>query len=169
MKTNLEDLKWSDLTSPTLSPDNYLEKYENRVKKNYESYKPKIEILENIKIKLENKNQKLKIVALGADWCPDCSVNVPKMIKIVKSIDTSKVELEILYGVMVNALHKPGETIWHKKRSPPEAVNPKFDLSKIPTFYFFDENGNYLGVIVEHPKYGSTLEEDTLEILEKNL
>jgi hypothetical protein len=108
-------------------------------------------------------------VALGADWCPDCSVNVPKMIKIVKSIDISKIELEILYGVMVNALHKPGETIWHKKRSPPEAVDPKFDLSKIPTFYFFDANGNYLGVIVENPKYGSTLEEDTLEILEKNL
>lgn len=169
MKTNLKDLKWKDLTSPTLSPDKYLERYENRVNSNYESYKPKIEILENIKTKLENKNQKLKIVALGADWCPDCSANVPKMIKIVKSMDASKVELEILYGVMVNALHKPRETIWDEKRSPPEAINPKFDLSKIPTFYFFDESGNYLGVIVEHPKYGSTLEEDTLEILEKNL
>ena len=169
MKTNLEDLKWSDLTSPTLSPDKYLETYENKVKSTYESYKPKLEILENIKSKLEIKKQKLKIVALGADWCPDCSVNVPKMIKIVKSLDTSKVDIKILYGVMVNALHKPGETIWHGKRSPPEAVNPKFDLSKIPTFYFFDESGKYLGVIVEHPKYGSTLEEDTFEIIKKNL
>ncbi|HDZ18617.1 hypothetical protein LCGC14_1527560 [marine sediment metagenome] len=168
MKTDLKDLKWRDLTSPTLSPDKYLEVY-SHLKSTFESYKPKLDILGTIKNKLVEKNQKLKIVALGADWCPDCSVNVPKMIKIVKSMDTSNVDIEILYGVMVNALHKPGETIWHKKRSPPEAINPKFDLSKIPTFYFFDENGNYLGLIVEHAKYGSTLEEDTLEIIEKNL
>ncbi|KKK41093.1 hypothetical protein LCGC14_0948600 [marine sediment metagenome] len=168
MKTDLKDLKWRDLTSPTLSPDKYLEVYSS-LKPTYESYNPKIDVLENIKNKLSNKNRKLRIVALGADWCPDCSYNVPKMIKIVKSMDTSDVEIEILYGVMVNALHKPGETIWHHKRSPPEAVNPKFDLTKIPTFYFFDENGTYLGIIVERPKYGSTLEEDTLEIVEKNL
>ena len=169
MKTELMDLKWDDLVTPTLSPDKYLETYKERVQPTYESYKPKTEILEKIKNLLTSKNQKLKIVALGADWCPDCSINVPKMIKIVKSMNTDDLDLRILYGVMVNALHKPGETIWHKKRSPPEAVNPKFDLKKIPTFYFFDEKGNYLGVIVEHPKYGSTLEQDTLEILEKNL
>lgn len=167
MKTDLKDLKWRDLTSPTLSPDKYLEAY-SHLKSAFESYKPKIDILENIKTRLGKKNQKLKIVALGADWCPDCSVNVPKMIKIVKSMDTSNVEIEILYGVVVNAFHKPGKTIWHQKRSPPEAVNPKFDLSKIPTFYFFDKEGNYLGVIVENPKYSSTLEEDTLEIVEKS-
>jgi len=169
MKTDLIDLKWGDLVSPTLSPDKYLETYAESVKSSYDSYEPKSNILENIKSKLAENNKKLKIVALGADWCPDCSINVPKMIKIVKTLDIKEVDLRILYGVMVNALHKPGETIWHKKRSPPEAVNPKFDLRKIPTFYFFDEESNYLGVIVEHPKYGSTLEEDTLEIIEKNL
>ena len=91
------------------------------------------------------------------------------MIKIVKSMGSNNIELKILYGVMVNALHKPGETLWHKQRSPPEAVNPKFDLRKIPTFYFFDGSGKYLGVIVENPKHGSTLEEDGFEIIEKNL
>ena len=166
MKTDLEDLKWRDLTSPTLSPDKYLKKYSS-LKSTYESYNPKSDVLEKIKSKLVNKNQKLKIVALGADWCPDCSYNVPKMIKIVKSLDISNVEIEILYGVVVNAFHKSGDKIWHKARSPPEAVNPKFDLHKIPTFYFFDESGNYLGVIVEHAK--NTLEEDTLEIIENNL
>jgi len=169
MKSDLLDLKWDDLVSPTLSPDKYLEIYAERVKSNYDSYEPKSNILEKIKNKLTVNNKKLKIIALGADWCPDCSVNVPKMIKIVKGLDIKEVDLRILYGVMVNALHKPGETIWHKNRSPPEAVNPKFDLRKIPTFYFFDEESNYLGVIVENPKYGSTLEEDTLEIIEKTL
>ncbi len=97
MKTNLEELKWSDLTSPTLSPDKYLETYENRVKSTYESYKPNVDILEKIEHLLLDKNQKLKIVALGADWCPDCTINVPKMIKITKSMNITDVDLQILY------------------------------------------------------------------------
>jgi hypothetical protein len=54
------------------------------------------------------------------------------MIKIQKSMKNEDVDFKILYGIMVNALHKPGETIWHKKRSPPEAVKAIFDLKKNP-------------------------------------
>ena len=168
MKSKL-DLKWSDLVSPAMNPDEYLEIYGDRIKKVYESYEPKSNILTSIKDFLKIKKEKLKIVALGADWCPDCSRNVPRMIKIVKNIETQDVDLKILYGIMVNALHKPGETIWHKNRSPPEAIDPKFDLKAIPTFYFFNENGDYLGVIVENPEYSSTLEEDILKIITRNM
>ena len=168
MKSKL-DLKWSDLVSPAMNPDEYLETYRDRIKKVYETYEPKSNILTSIKDFLKIKKEKLKIVALGADWCPDCSRNVPRMIKIVKNIETQDVDLKILYGIMVNALHKPGETIWHKNRSPPEAIDPKFDLKAIPTFYFFNENGDYLGVIVENPEYSSTLEEDILKIITRNM
>ena len=169
MKTELIDLKWDDLVTPTLSPDKYLETYKERVQPTYESYKPKTEVLEKIKNLLTSKNQKLKIVALGADWCPDCTINVPKMINIHKSMNTTNVELQILYGIMVDGFHKSGGKIWHKTRSPPEALNPKFNLEKIPTFYFFNKEGNYLGTIIENPKLRSTLEEDILEIIEENL
>ncbi|MFW9881956.1 MAG: hypothetical protein ACFFG0_53515, partial [Candidatus Thorarchaeota archaeon] len=100
---------------------------------------------------------------------PDCSRNVPNMIKIAKEINTEDFELKILYGIMKNALKKSGETIWHKKRSPPEATDPKFALKAIPSFYFFNKTGEYLGVIVENPEYQSTLEEDILKILEKSI
>ena len=166
MKSQM-NLKWNDLVSPTMTPDEYLKTYGDKVAYNYETYEPKSTILEKIKNYLRNKNEKLKIVALGADWCPDCSENVPRMIKIVKLIKSRDISFDILYGIMVNALHKPGETIWHKKRSPPEAIDPKFDLKAIPTFYFFNANGNFLDVIVEHPK--TSIEEDILEILEKNM
>jgi len=161
-------LKWSDLVSPTLSPEEYLKTYD-KVRIGFEFYKPNVEVLEKIKSLLINKNQKLKIVALGADWCPDCTINVPKMIKIKKFMNIADVNLQILYGIMVDGFHKSGLKIWHKTRSPPEALNPKFNLEKIPTFYFFNKEGDYLGAIIENPKSGSTLEEDTLEILEKNL
>jgi thiol-disulfide isomerase/thioredoxin len=152
-----------------MSPDDYLKDYGDKIEYIYKTYEPKVDTLEKIKDLLEKKNEKLKIVALGADWCPDCNRNVPRMIKNFKIIKSNNIDLRILYGVIVNALHKPGETIWHKKRSPPEAVDPKFDLKKIPTFYFFNGSDDLIGVIVENPKWESTLEEDLLEILENKL
>ncbi len=91
------------------------------------------------------------------------------MIKIVNDSNTQDVNLKILYGIMVNALHKPGESIWHKTRSPPEATDPQFNLKAIPTFYLFNDAGEYIGVIVENSKWSSTLEEEILEILESNM
>lgn len=166
MKNNL-DLNWTDLVSPTMSPDDYLREFGDKISYNYKVYEPKVDILKEIKAVFTNNNEQLKIVALGADWCPDCNKNIPRMIKLVKKLNTNDVEFRILYGIMVNALHKPGETLWHKTRSPPEAVNPKFELEKIPTFYFFNKNGDYLGQIKENPK--KTIEEDTLEIIQENL
>lgn len=167
--SNKSKLKWNDLISPSMNPDDYLKEFGDKIEFNYKTYEPKVNVLERIKDLLEKKNEKLKIVALGADWCPDCNRNVPRMIKNIKTIKSNNIDLRILYGIMVNALHKPGETIWHKKRSPPEALDPKFDLKKIPTFYFFNGNDDLIGVIVENPKWESTLEDDILEILENKL
>jgi len=164
-----DDLKWDDLVSPTMGPDDYLKEYGEKIEYNYKTYEPKLDILEKISSLLKEKKEKLKIVALGANWCPDCNRNVPRMIKNVKLMKSNDVDLQILYGIMVNALHKPGEVIWHKKRSPSEAMDIKFDLKKIPTFYFFNGNGDLMGIIVENPKYSSTLEEDLLGILEDKL
>ncbi|MHA2283947.1 MAG: thioredoxin family protein, partial [Promethearchaeota archaeon] len=81
-----DDLKWKDLVSPTMSPDDYLKEYGEKIENNFKTYEPKLDVLENISTLLKEKNQKLKIVALGADWCPDCNRNVPRMIKIQKSM-----------------------------------------------------------------------------------
>ncbi|MFW9825004.1 MAG: thioredoxin family protein [Candidatus Thorarchaeota archaeon] len=167
MATN--DLRWEDLVSPTMTPDEYLKEYHEKIESEYKSYKPKVEILEKISKLIKEKNETLKIVALGADWCPDCNINVPRMIKIARLIEGKEIDFKILYGIMVDGFHKNGTKIWHKKRSPPEAVSPKFKLKKIPTFYFFNDKGVLLGIIVENPKYNSTLEEDILEILESKL
>jgi thiol-disulfide isomerase/thioredoxin len=149
-----------------MTPDEYLREFGSKIKSNYKLYEPRPDVLEEICNLLKIKSEKLRIIAFGADWCPDCHKNVPIMIKLVKSLNTDDVELRILYGIMVNALHKPGESIWHKTRSPPEASNHKFELRAIPTFYFFNKQGTYLGRIVEHPK--ETIEDDTLKIIKEN-
>jgi hypothetical protein len=163
------DLKWGDILSPTMTPDEYMQEFGNKIDFYYKAYQPKEEVLREIIQFLKSKKEKLKIVALGADWCPDCNKNVPRMIKIIRSLKEIETEFKILYGIMVDALHKPGEALWHKTRSPPEAVNPKFDLKAIPTFYFFNSSGTLLDVIVENPKDQSNLEEEILTILKKNL
>lgn len=160
------NLRYEDLVSPTLSPDSYLKLYKEKIINTYSMYEPKSDVLGKIKNFLSKKNQRLKIVALGADWCPDCNRNVPRMIKVIKTLNSKDVQFRILYGIMVDALHKPGEDIWHKTRSPPEAINPKFDLKKIPTFYFFNKDHELIGTIQENPK--KSLEEDLLDILEFN-
>ena len=170
MKNQL-DLRWKDIVSPTMTPDQYIKKFQEKIEDNYEVYKPEKGVLDSINQLLKDKKEKLRILALGADWCPDCSKNVPRMIKIVKILkeNNSDIEFKILYGIMLNALHKSGELIWHKSRSPLEAIDPKFDLKAIPTFYFFNSAGEFLGKIVENPKISSSLEEDTFEILKYNI
>jgi hypothetical protein len=46
-------------------------------------------------------------------------------------------------------------------------VDPRFELKKIPTFYFFNKHKEFIGLIKENPK--DTIEEDMLEILENSL
>jgi thiol-disulfide isomerase/thioredoxin len=157
------NLRWNDLGSPTMNSEEYLEKYFEKIATIYNTYEPKPYILEQITTILNERKERLKIAALGADWCPDCNRNIPRMIKIVKAIKSKYIDFRILYGVIVNALHKPGEPLWHKTRSPPEAIDPRFDLQKIPTFYFFNKHNNFIGMIQENPK--KTIEEDLLEIL----
>ncbi len=164
-----DDLKWEDLVSPTMSPDDFLKEYGDIIRDSYKTYKPKLDILEKISKVLEEKKEILRIVALGANWCPDSRRNMPRMIKIVKLMKNKEVKFKILFGIMTNASHMPGEAIWHKEWSPSEANDPKFDLKRIPTFYFFNKSGDLLGIIIENPKYSSTLEEDLLEILERKL
>ncbi|MFX0032882.1 MAG: thioredoxin family protein [Candidatus Hodarchaeota archaeon] len=164
-----DKLSWSDLESPTMSSDEYLKIYKDKIEINYKTYEPKREILNKLNKFLEKEKEALNILALGADWCPDCNRNIPRLIKIIKKLNNKEVTFKILYGIMKDAFHKPNEPIWHKKRSPKEALNPKFDLKAIPTIYFFNKKGDYLGSIIENPKEKSTIEEDMLEILQENL
>jgi len=60
---NMSGLRYNDLVSPTLSPDEYLKLYKDElvIKNNFERYTPKLKILEKIKKQLREKNQKLKM------------------------------------------------------------------------------------------------------------
>ncbi|MEJ2280026.1 MAG: thioredoxin family protein [Candidatus Lokiarchaeota archaeon] len=164
--SSLNDLKWSDIKSNTMNENEYLNYIKQKgVYSNYKNYQINKDKLDRLKQKMDNDIHLLRIFAIGADWCPDCSKQLPALIKIIQEFGTPFYEIKILYGVKKNAFHKGDESPWHKRHSPPEATNPKFNLIKIPTIYFFNEDGNLLGRIVEKPKCSNTLEEEIWEII----
>ncbi len=161
-------IKWSDIISETMSMDEYLKEFENNkyIINNYENYIPKSKHLAHLGEFMEEIPKGLRIFVMGAEWCPDSSEQIPSMIKIIKVLKSDNIQMRILYGIKINSLRKNGEILWNKNTSPPEAVDPKFDLVAIPTFYFFIDD-EYVGRIVEHPKNFSTLERDFCNILKK--
>ncbi|MHA1526810.1 MAG: thioredoxin family protein, partial [Promethearchaeota archaeon] len=132
-------IKWSDIKSETMSMDEYLKEFENNkyIINNYENYIPKSKHLAHLGGFMEEISKGLRIFVMGAEWCPDSSEQIPSMIKIIKVLKSDNIQMRILYGIKINSLRKNGEILWNKNTSPPEAVDPKFDLVAIPTFYFF--------------------------------
>lgn len=159
-----EKVVWQDVKSETMTSAEYLKKFkDNRIIiQNYTDYEPKKEVMAKILDILTNQTGKLKIFIQGAIWCSDSAREIPRMLKIAE-ISNLKLEIRILYGININPLRKKGESLWSVR--PPEAVDPKFNLSAVPTFYFFDKEGKFLGKIIERPI--KSLEEDIVDILEQ--
>jgi len=168
---NLMKLEWNDIKSNQLDYKDYIKTFshKNEVIKTYENYKPDTKIIKQIKDLVKIKQIELKILVIGAEWCPDCMIYAPQLVKIIENIDIKEITLKFIYGVRVDPFHKKGDLIWHKKKSPPEATDPKFNLEKIPTIYFFNTEGILFGKIIESPEKFQKLEREMLHIFQKNL
>lgn len=164
-----DNLKWSDIVSPTMNSDEYVEKFkvETDVRENYSSYTPKSDVINKIVALLSSKNQSIKVLAMGAAWCKDCKLQIPHLLKIVEALPSDKVEIKFLYGIRTNPYRRPGDIKWSARHSPPEAVNPKFAANKIPMIYFFDAAGSLITMIEERPTKYPTIEEVLLAALEQ--
>jgi len=164
-------LEWTDIKSTPLNYKEYIKKFKNKkeIIETLKNYKPKTKVIRKIKNLLKIKQIELKILVIGAEWCPDCIKYAPQLIKIIERIDIKNITLEFIYGVKLNPFHKKGDIIWHKTKSPPEAIDPKFSLEKIPTIYFFNTDGKLFGKIIESPKKFPRLEREMLYILQNKL
>ncbi|MFX1275347.1 MAG: TlpA family protein disulfide reductase [Promethearchaeota archaeon] len=166
----MDNLIWDNIVSIPWDSSEYLNKINKKKKiiKTYNKYKPKAKVIKKIREIILNKQIHIKLLVIGAEWCPDCVKYSPQLLKIVDDINLGQITLKFIYGVKVDPFHKKDDIIWHRTKSPPEAIDPKFNLEKIPTIYFFDTNGELFGKIVESPEKFSRLEREFLYILEKN-
>mgnify|MGYP000193853769 CR=1 FL=1 len=122
--------------------DDFMEYYQEE----YSTYVPEIGPLMRILPKLESSN--IKII-LGT-WCIDSKQQVPRFLKIMEKLNYPVEEIEML--AVDRNLEAEGE------ENPVEDYN----LKRIPTFIFYNQEGEEIGRIVESPE--ATLEEDILRI-----
>jgi len=163
-----EKLNWSDIVSPMMTRDEYNTKFKDEapIHENYSVYTPKSETIKKISDFLTSKNESIKILAMGAAWCKDCKIQIPHLLKIVDALPSDRVAVRFLYGIKTDPYRKPGDVKWSARHSPPEAVNPKFAVNKIPMIYIFNATGSLLAKIEERPHKFPTIEEVFLSVLE---
>jgi thiol-disulfide isomerase/thioredoxin len=139
----------------------YLEntlKKTNKFQERYNSYEPDKPTIE----KLKKYTGDILIYCFSAEWCSDCSRNVPVLAYI--SSETG-IEVRVFGNLMRDA--KNSIRIWACPPSPVE-VN-MFQIKKIPTFIIVNREGVEIGRIIEDSPENKTLEEAILDILETDL
>ena len=109
--------------------------------------------------KLKAHAGKAYIFAFSAEWCGDCTRNVP-VLHLIQ--DATGIEVRIL-GHIMRDVKNPDER-WSIPPSPPEVKT--FNVVKIPHIAVLDAHGNELGAVIENPPEDKTLEEALLAILE---
>jgi len=157
MRTDL-----SEIRKETVSVSQYLEGIKHPFREKFltrkQTYQPKREAINQLKKFAE----KYTVVAFSAEWCKDCTANIP-VLAIIS--ETTGLEVRIFGGLMKDPLSRTGK--WRIPPLPPEVKT--FNVEKIPLIILFDKEGREVGKIVENPRREPTLEEELLEImLEKN-
>lgn len=118
--------------------------YSNWFTKNYDAYKMEEAVINKIRKKIN----KCKISGFMGTWCGDSRREVPKLYKILESVDFNMDNLEMV------ALDRSKRT--------PDNLQKGYNIIRIPTFIFY-KDGKELGRFVEYSR--ETLERDILKIL----
>lgn len=96
------------------------------------------------------------IFVFSAEWCPDCSRNVP-VLKLI----SDEIGLEVrVFGNLVLDKKNP-DKIWSVPPSPEQVT--EFNVKRIPLIIILDKKGNKIGEIVENPPECLSLEETILQ------
>ncbi|MEC8693191.1 MAG: hypothetical protein VXX46_05380 [Bacteroidota bacterium] len=120
------------------------------MRKQYESYPPKDEVMESLSLFLGNNVTSLKVEVWGGNWCPDTHVGVPALSKV---LDVLSVE--------------PANFTYHRvnrDKNKIDGKNIENVFGAVPTVRF-ELNGKLLGEVVEFPT--KSWEEDIMNFLEK--
>lgn len=153
MKVNLEDIR-----SRTTDVRGYIESTKGKdhdiLMEMYDEYHLKEDILDELRSLMKD----LTIVIFGATWCKDCKNAMPVMLHLEEKLG---LDVRVFSGIKTAPLDP--KVKWASPPSPPE-IN-EWGVTAIPYFFFFNQNGEKVAVLVEKPEVKETLEEEILYIL----
>jgi thiol-disulfide isomerase/thioredoxin len=152
----------AQIRKETVSVNCYIEDLEQPFKEKFltreQTYQLKQEAIDQLKKVADG----YVIVAFSAEWCKDCSVNVPVLALISEA---TGLEIRIFGGLMKDPLSHTRK--WRIPPSPPEVET--FNVEKIPLIVIFDKEGREIGRIIENPTHKPTLEEELCEIVKSQI
>jgi hypothetical protein len=157
-------LHWDDIKSEPINGQEFMNTLANAKERQkhlsiYQEYSPDMDILAQIDQRIINAEEQIKILGMGASSSSDCQQYVAQLVKIQENLQSD------LSFQMLGELKKNSDGTWAVPPSPPEVLESIFDLTQIPTFYFFRKDGNCFGRIVKRPIMTPTLEEEILSLL----
>lgn len=109
------------------------EEYMDKLTEDHKAVYEKTFIAEDTKDTLKGLDRKINAIVFSEGFCPDCTVSLP----ILKRFQ------EINSNIKINMLPREGNESF---------LEENLGEARIPTFMFFDENMNPLGVFVEFPE-----------------
>lgn len=101
-------------------------------------------VIDSIRANLED----LEIKVFYGEWCPDCRLELPRFISVIKALDTEDIEMEFI----------------ELNRNMDDGLGKAYEMNvlAVPTFIFL-RDGKEIGRIIERPRV--SMEWDFAEIV----
>ena len=148
----------SEIRKKTISVEQYLDSLEEPFHERFLTKKQTYKLSQEAVNQLKKIADKYVIVAFSAEWCKDCTVNIPVLALISEA---TELEVRIFGGLKKDPLGHTRK--WRIPPSPQEVET--FQVDKIPLIIVFDKNGKDVGKIIENPQKKPTLEEELIQIV----
>ncbi len=155
MNNNLAEIR-----KKTVPVNQYINNLKQPFKEKFLIRKQMYQLKKEATHRLRKFASRYMIVAFSAEWCKDCTINIPVLALISETTD---LETRIFGGLKKDPLSPTGK--WRIPPSPQEVKT--FKVEKIPLIIIFDKEGKEIGRITENPQE-PTLEEELLKIILQN-
>jgi len=148
----------SEIRKKTVLVSHYIDNLEQPFHEKFLARKKTYQLNQEAINQLKNFADKHVIVAFSAEWCKDCTANIPVLALISEA---TGLEVRIFGGLKKDPLNPKRK--WRIPPSPPEVE--AFHVDKIPFMILLDIEGREIGKIVESPREKPTLEEELVKII----
>jgi len=156
------NVKLPEIRKKTSSVNQYIDNLKQPFREKFLTRKQTYQLKQEVVNQLKKLAHKYVIVAFSAEWCKDCTANIPVLALISEA---TALEVRIFRGLKKDLLSRTRK--WRIPPSPPEVET--FNVDKIPLIILFDKEGKEIGKIVENPREEPTLEEELLSIISKEI